>query len=645
LNLFGWPRQARFWLANKDEPGSLGSSTCAGASGAGCLRYVRFVLHDGKAEIAASNPLMIKISAVIITYNEEKNVGKCIDSLRTVADEIVVIDSFSKDRTRMICERKGVRFVENPFKSHIDQKNFAVGQASYEHVLSLDADEYLSEDLIESILKIKESWPCEAYRMNRLSNYGGKWIKHGQWYPDRKIRLWNRSVGVWGGENPHDKVILKAGTKIMHLEGDLLHRAYKNSSETLLKIERYSGIFAQENLSQKSSSVFKILMRSSFAFFKSYVLKRGFLDGFEGLMVAGAVSNHVFYKYAKLYEANHREALGKRVIISRTDNLGDVILTLPLLGYLKSEIPEIEIFFIGKKYTQPILEHCIFVDHFLDMEDVLSDPMMLSRVKADSIVFIYPDEKLAAIAKRNGIRKRVATSHRWYNWLYCNYVVDFSRLRSNLHESQLNFKLLTPFKMGWDIDVNELSSFYGLQAKREDFDGIISRHHFNLIIHPKTKGSAKEWGLENFNRLIHMLPPSDFKIFITGLKEEGDAIRKELPELLGHPHVTDLTGRLSLEGMISFVSSADGLLACSTGVLHLAAALGKYALGIYAPIKPIHPGRWKPIGPHARYLVLDKECNQCGKDPHCTCILSISPAKVKGHLVQFAEEYKTQVSV
>ena len=161
---------------------------------------------------------MVKISVLIITYNEEKNIRKCIDSVLPIADEIVVVDSFSKDRTRSICEDRGVKFLEHPFKSHIDQKNFAIGQASFEHVLSLDADEYLSEELMKSIQRVKETWPCNAYRMNRLSNYGGKWIKHGNWYPDQQIRLWNKRIGLWGGDNPHEKIILKRGTRILHLK-------------------------------------------------------------------------------------------------------------------------------------------------------------------------------------------------------------------------------------------------------------------------------------------------------------------------------------------------------------------------------------------------------------------------------------------
>lgn len=579
---------------------------------------------------------MVKVSAVIITYNEERNITRCINSLMAVVDEIVVIDSFSKDRTKEICLERGIRVVEHPFKSHIDQKNFAVTQATYDVVLSLDADEYLSEELTTSILEVKESWPFEAYRMNRLSNYGGKWIRHGNWYPDQKIRLWNRRIGLWGGENPHDMVIIKRGIKIMHLKGDILHRAYTDSTETISKIQNYSEIFARESVGRKSSSVGKIIVRSTFAFLKSYILKRGFLDGFEGLMVAMAVSNHVFYKYAKLYEANHRALMGKRLIISRTDNLGDVILTLPMLGYLKSVKPDLEILFIGKKYTQAIIDQCAFVDQFLDKDELIKDARKLASVRADTIIFVYPDQQLAKIARMAGIKHRVATAHRWYNWMYCNHLIGFTRVKSNLHESQLNFKLLKPFKLNMDIDTTELIPYYGLQPSENDFSQFhLNKDRFNLILHPKSRGSAREWPLSSYYELVQSLPAESYRIFITGLQAEGDLIRKEKPELLDHPNVTDLTGKLNLEELTSFISQADGLLACSTGVLHLAASLGIYALGLYSPMRPIHPGRWMPVGSKAKYLALKKECNDCRKSVKCACIEAISVENVRNQFQTF----------
>ncbi len=182
---------------------------------------------------------MVKISAVIITYNEEKNVGRCIDSVAPVADEIVVIDSFSKDRTKDICIARGVTFVEHAFRSHIDQKNYAVTQATHPYILSLDADEYLSPELTQSILEVKNNWVFDAYRMNRLSSYGSKWIKHGSWYPDKKIRLWNRDGIVGWVKTSRPRSAQSEAVKVIQLDGDILHRAYKDSKKHL---KRFSGI-------------------------------------------------------------------------------------------------------------------------------------------------------------------------------------------------------------------------------------------------------------------------------------------------------------------------------------------------------------------------------------------------------------------
>jgi ADP-heptose:LPS heptosyltransferase len=453
-------------------------------------------------------------------------------------------------------------------------------------ILSLDADEYLSDKLTESILKVKQNWVGHAYSMNRLSSYGGKWIKHGNWYPDTKIRLWDRKVGNWGGENPHDRVVINRATKIVHLKGDLLHKAYLDSHDTIQKVQRYSEIFARENRGKKTSSSGKIIFRTFFAFIKSYVIKRGFLDGFEGLMVAMAVANHVFYKYAKLHELNTRLELGKKVIISRTDNLGDVILTLPLVGYLKSIDPTLKVYFIGKGYTKAIIEKSVFVDEFLDRDLILANPSILEKVDSKNIIFVFPDRQLVSLAKKIGIENRIATRHRWYNWLYSNFLVEFSRVNSPLHESQLNFKLLKPFKLNEEMELGEMPKYFGLVSEPRNFDSLLSRDKFNLIIHPKSKNSAREWHLNNYYQLLNLLPHEYFKIFITGLKEEGDVIRNELPEFLSSSQVTDLTGRFSLDELISFINQADGLVACSTGVLHLASALGKRTVGIYSPMRP-----------------------------------------------------------
>ncbi|MCA6379261.1 MAG: glycosyltransferase [Cytophagales bacterium] len=575
----------------------------------------------------------VQISVIIITFNEEKNIGRCIDSVQPFADEVVVVDSYSKDRTKQICLEKGVHFVEHLFEGHIQQKNFALSLATFDHVFAIDADEYLSIQLAKSIITAKKQWVGHAYKMNRLSSYGGKCIKHGSWYPDQKIRLWDKRFGSWGGENPHDKVILARNSKVTHLLGDLMHTAYQDGHETLAKIQQYSSIFAKENVGKRFTSISKIVGHTFFSFCKSYFIKVGFLDGFEGLAVAAAEANHVFYKYLKLHEANKRAAIGKRIIISRTDNLGDIILTLPIAGYLKKTIPDSEIYFIGKKYTEPVIRQCTYIDHFLDREELLTSPSLLASIKADTILFVYPDKALAVLAKSFKIPNRVATAHRLFNWFYCNRLVDFSRLNSELHESQLNFKLLRPFRLKTNPDYPQLISNYGLQAVSKDFGHLLDPTKFNLIIHPKSKGNGREWGLDNYYALVKQLPNERFRFFITGLKEEELSIQKDLPELLTADGVHNLMGKFSLEEMSAFINKADGLVASGTGVLHLAAALGTFCVGLFPPIRPIHPGRWGPIGTHATFLVVDKNCSDCKKSNNCECIRMITVSQVASRLL------------
>src|ERR1035437_7666308 len=142
---------------------------------------------------------MPQISVVIITFNEEKNIERCILSVQDLADDIVVVDSFSTDRTEEICKSHGVRFIQNHFNGHIEQKNFAISKAHFPYILSLDADEQLSEELKKSIQQVKNNWDADGYYFNRLTNYCGQWIRHSSWYPASKLRLWDSRKGKWGG--------------------------------------------------------------------------------------------------------------------------------------------------------------------------------------------------------------------------------------------------------------------------------------------------------------------------------------------------------------------------------------------------------------------------------------------------------------
>jgi heptosyltransferase III len=347
----------------------------------------------------------------------------------------------------------------------------------------------------------------------------------------------------------------------------------------------------------------------------------------------------------------------KRIILSRTDSIGDVILTLPMAGVLKKHLPGCHLLFLGKSYTKPVIEASQNVDQFLDWDEIQTsdagDPVTRIRdLNAEIIIHVFPDRKICKLSKQAGIPLRIATSHRWFTGFYCNDLVHFSRMNSDLHEAQLNLKMLAPLGITQEFSLTEIPNYYGLSKVNSD-EAIGNRQQAignnyplslirnsssvirnSLILHPKSKGSAREWGLDNFSRLIELLPKEKFNIFITGTREDGLLMKDFLEK--NKDKVTDLTGKLSLSELISFIASCDGLVAASTGPLHIAAALGKQVLGLYAPMKPIYPKRWAPLGKNADYLVFDKEgCTDCRRSGDCACIRSIKPEEVLRKLVNW----------
>lgn len=243
---------------------------------------------------------MTPLSVVIITFNEERNIGRCLDSVRGIADEIVVVDSGSTDRTVEICRSAGARIVVHPFKGHIEQKNHALTLAGFPHVLSVDADEALSEGLKEEIRAVKESWQSDAYAMKRLTNYCGTWIRHGGWYPDWKIRLFDKRKGTWGGVNPHDRIVLQPGSTTGALGGDLLHYSYYTVSDHLRQIDYFTDISADALMQRgRRPSFIRMLAGPLFRFVRDFVFRLGFLDGSAGLRIAVLSSYAVFIKHAK----------------------------------------------------------------------------------------------------------------------------------------------------------------------------------------------------------------------------------------------------------------------------------------------------------------------------------------------------------
>jgi len=251
----------------------------------------------------------VKISVCIITYNEEKNIAACIESVKSFSDQILVVDSNSTDDTVSICNKLGAEVIVHPWVGYKNQKQFALDSALHEWVFSIDADERVSKELADKIVNIKKGLydPKEkAFYVNRRNYYLGKWIKYGGWYPEKRIRFFNRNFCKWGGTDPHDKVIPSDDCPLGDINLDIIHYPYRDISHHIDTINRYSVIAADENLKKGREIYFsQIIYKPIYKFFRDYILKRGFLLGKVGFIhsVMGAFS--VFAKYLKTYEKQH----------------------------------------------------------------------------------------------------------------------------------------------------------------------------------------------------------------------------------------------------------------------------------------------------------------------------------------------------
>lgn len=319
----------------------------------------------------------------------------------------------------------------------------------------------------------------------------------------------------------------------------------------------------------------------------------------------------------------------ENIIISRTDSIGDIVLAMPVAAILKKHFPRIKIAFLGTAYTREIAMACEHVDEFITVEDFLAKEVFIDDKKPAAIIHLGTHPLFAMRALKLKIPLRIGTSSRLYHWWACNKLVRLSRKNSGLHEAQLNLKLLKPFGIRQPFSLKDIEGLYGLTRLEQLSDQhavLIKEDKYNLIVHPKSLGNAREWPIDHFIKLINMLDKDSYNILLSGVEKEKVFIQ-QIIERINKP-VTVIAGQLGQ--FISFINRADAVLANSTGPLHIAAALGKDAIGIYPPLKPKDPGRWGPVGPKALVFVFNKKCNDCKLTiDHCSCINAIDPLSVK----------------
>lgn len=314
----------------------------------------------------------------------------------------------------------------------------------------------------------------------------------------------------------------------------------------------------------------------------------------------------------------------KHILLSRTDGIGDVVLTLPMAGVLKKHFPNTRISFLGRTYTKAIVESSKHVDGFFNWDEATeeNEAEFIAAIGADTVIHVFPRKEVVLAAYTAGCKVRVGTARRIHTFLRVNRRLWYSRKKSPLHEAALNIKMLEALGIRENLDDQNIAGFYGMESQvplPEAFRSFIEHPH-TVLLHPLSHGSAPVWPEEAYLSLAEQLLEDGFQVGITGTADEG----QKVPKLTQDPRITNFCGKLSLAELMTLISQSTGLVAASTGPLHIAAALARHALGLYVPQRPMDAGRWRPIGEKAEYL--------SAKDPCLDGVLTIPVDQVVGRV-------------
>ncbi len=329
----------------------------------------------------------------------------------------------------------------------------------------------------------------------------------------------------------------------------------------------------------------------------------------------------------------------KTILLSRDDNLGDAVLLIPAAGLLKQQYPDSRILFLGRSYQRAIIESCRHFDGFIGWDEMKTQPLkrqaeFLAALKIDVFVSVKPRRPIVTAARMAGIPHRIGSADRIFHFFNCNHIPFVWRQRSKHHEAQTNIRLLSSILDKVDYSLEELHPLLGLDTSEilaPKIEKALSKSKFNLILHPLSNGHAKEWPIQNYLSLVRLLPAEKFNIIVTGTEKEGELLREKLLRP-AKKRIVNLTGKINVSDLPGLIAHADGLIAASTGPLHIAAAAGIHTLGLYVQRWQLRPERYGPIGKHASVMVHDERCPTCRANKDCDCINLISPAHVAEHI-------------
>ena len=551
------------------------------------------------------------LSVVVIAKNEALNLPRCLASVARVAEEVVVVDSGSTDATKSIAEAHGARVFDRAFTTYADQKNWAASQALQPFVLSLDADEALGEELLEELLQWKVSTPMSqqgAWSMPRLTNYCGAWVRHGGWYPDRKIRLWSKGAGMWStpqeGGMLHERWVPNGGVEIRALQSDLLHYSYHSTYDHLRQWAKFARLGAADAVrAGRGSSSIKPWARAAFQWTKQAVIQSGWRDGKAGLQVAKWSAYAAYWKWKMVRsEAPFRHC--RRIGVVRTDALGDNVLSLPMAGALKAMMPEVEVVWICRPYAVPIVTQSQVVDEVRAWEgDGASREATIALFEGlDAVVFAFPEPTLMRAAASAKVRWRVATGRRWAGLIWANQRSWHSRRNRPIHEALQGLRLLHRLALPAAWAFPEPLDWMGLTGLSIESPGRIEDlgavpWSSAVVLHPGNHGSANGWSKSRFLTLAERLLSEGVPVIFTGTKTERTAFAQWLDARVNEPLLQDGMGIWSLADLMVVLGHVGVVVASSTGPLHIASALDTPVVGLYRADAPFWPERWAPLGP------------------------------------------------
>ena len=564
----------------------------------------------------------------MITRDEAHNLPRLLDSVEGLADEVVVFDSGSVDGTVDIAKARGARVFDCEWTGWSATKNQANATATGDWILSLDADEALTATSAEAIRKLvagptrTSDGAWRVGEIDRLTRYIDRWVHHSGWRPDRKIRLWPAGAAQWEGAI-HERPVFNGPVSVARIDGDVEHHSYPHAAHHLEQIERFGKVWAQDQFDRGlRTPVVLVCLKVCAQWLKTFVLKRGFLDGSTGWTLARRSAWATWRKHARLRQMQRGGPTApSRVLIARTDALGDLVVTLPLVHALKARFPAVQVDILVRSYASPVAQQAIGVDRVVEWPSALDGSQagihLLRTGGYDVVVHAFPEPSIMRAAAAAGIAMRLSTGRRWASVRCATHRCWDSRKASGGHEAWHGLRLLLPLGIDADREFRTRKSLTAPELDASVLDILNTLGQPPILLHPGSHGSAGNWSADHFSRLATSLADAGYAVCITGTESEKMRFAPHLPH---HTRITELSGQLDLTQLMALQSRSALVVASSTGPLHTAAALGTPCLGLYGSEAPAWPDRWAPIGPSVSLCVTSNR--------HADCTLDLSVTEV-----------------